>query len=61
VPAYTALPLWKEFFSIFMKKTALITGANRGIGLEIARQLASLGWHVVLAPQNIDFHHCRTK
>ena len=27
--------------------TALITGANRGIGLELARQYAARGWHVI--------------
>ncbi|SEN81617.1 NAD(P)-dependent dehydrogenase, short-chain alcohol dehydrogenase family [Nitrosospira multiformis] len=28
-------------------KTVLITGANRGIGLEFARQYAAEGWHVL--------------
>ena len=31
------------------QKTALVTGANKGIGLEIARQLAAKGFHVFLA------------
>ena len=29
------------------KKIALITGANRGIGLEFARQYAADGWEVI--------------
>jgi NAD(P)-dependent dehydrogenase (short-subunit alcohol dehydrogenase family) len=28
-------------------RTVLITGANRGIGLELAREYAAAGWHVI--------------
>jgi NAD(P)-dependent dehydrogenase (short-subunit alcohol dehydrogenase family) len=34
-------------------KTALITGANRGLGLECARQLAATDHHVFLAARNL--------
>jgi NAD(P)-dependent dehydrogenase (short-subunit alcohol dehydrogenase family) len=34
------------------ERVVLITGANRGIGLETARQLARRGWHVVVAARD---------
>lgn len=34
-------------------KIALITGANKGIGLETARQLAQAGYHVIIASRNL--------
>jgi NAD(P)-dependent dehydrogenase (short-subunit alcohol dehydrogenase family) len=34
--------------------TTLITGANRGLGLEFARQYAADGWHVLAACRNPD-------
>jgi NAD(P)-dependent dehydrogenase (short-subunit alcohol dehydrogenase family) len=35
-------------------KTTLITGANKGIGREVARQLALKGFHVFLGARNAD-------
>ena len=36
-----------------MRRTALITGANRGIGKEVCRQLAQLGLRVVLTSRRL--------
>jgi NAD(P)-dependent dehydrogenase (short-subunit alcohol dehydrogenase family) len=35
-----------------MKKTALVTGGNRGIGEQVCRELAHAGWDVLLAARD---------
>lgn len=37
-----------------MKKIALITGANRGIGLETAKQMKGKGYDVILTSRNVE-------
>src|SRR5262245_37885581 len=37
-----------------MTRTALVTGANRGLGLETARQLAADGWTVILGCRDLE-------
>jgi NAD(P)-dependent dehydrogenase (short-subunit alcohol dehydrogenase family) len=34
-------------------KTAVVTGANRGIGLEVSRQLAHRGFHVIMTAREL--------
>ena len=37
-----------------MKKVVLVTGGNRGIGLEICRQLAELGHEVIMGTRDLE-------
>ena len=36
------------------QKIALVTGANRGIGLEVMKQLAELGIYVIATSRDMD-------
>ncbi len=44
---YLLFSLLAFWFSSIEAETVLITGSNRGIGLEFARQYAELGWNVI--------------
>jgi len=52
VPTAPELPAYGQLFAL-QGQVALVTGAYQGLGLEIARGLASFGAHVLL--------HCRTE
>jgi NAD(P)-dependent dehydrogenase (short-subunit alcohol dehydrogenase family) len=45
--------MFKEIFAMSEKKVALITGANKGLGLETARQLGAEGVTVLLAARDL--------
>ncbi len=45
-----------------MAKTALITGASRGLGLALARELATRGWNLVIDARGADaLNHAKTE
>src|SRR3546814_6749202 len=50
---FSDLIICEDFWSSYIK-TVLITGANRGIGLEFARQYGQLGWEVFGTCRNPD-------
>lgn len=51
--AVTPVSCWNIYYVHNSMNTILITGANRGIGKEIARQMAALGWKVFLGARKI--------
>jgi len=49
---YNMIPIPK-FWESVKKKVAVVTGANRGVGVHVATDLANAGYDVVLACRNI--------
>ncbi|MFB9142662.1 SDR family NAD(P)-dependent oxidoreductase [Vibrio artabrorum] len=41
-------------------KTVFITGANRGLGLELIKQYAQRGWNVIACCREINTDHALT-
>ena len=54
---YTAGVLLLIFTFTVSAETVLITGSNRGMGLEFVKQYADLGWDAITRPDSIDPHH----
>lgn len=44
----------KENLTIHTKPVALVTGANKGIGLQISKELASHGFTVLVGSRNFE-------
>ena len=53
LPLLVLLPLAAQAELKKDAPTVLITGANRGIGLELARQYADKGWNVIATSRHV--------
>jgi NAD(P)-dependent dehydrogenase (short-subunit alcohol dehydrogenase family) len=53
LPLLASLPLAAQADLKKDAPTVLITGANRGIGLELARQYADKGWNVIATSRHV--------